>query len=93
MTNSRLMPELCKHDDPSWCTAECEAKAKRFDKWICQHLKEETMASKNEITTRYNALDLAMRAGMTGELVATTVARAEAFLKFLSGSQKKKAKR
>lgn len=40
------MPELCHHDDPSWCNEECEAKQRRFDEWIRNNLKEERMAKK-----------------------------------------------
>lgn len=28
------MPPLCRHDDPSWCTAECDEMNARFDAWM-----------------------------------------------------------
>jgi hypothetical protein len=27
-------PELCQHDDPSWCTQECKAKIQRLREWM-----------------------------------------------------------
>ena len=35
------MPELCIHSDPSWCTPECEEKARKFDEWLRRKLKTE----------------------------------------------------
>lgn len=34
MTTRDPMPPLCRHDDPSWCTAECEEMARKFDEWV-----------------------------------------------------------
>jgi aromatic ring-opening dioxygenase catalytic subunit (LigB family) len=34
MTEADPMPELCHHDDSSWCNEECEEKARKFDEWI-----------------------------------------------------------
>jgi hypothetical protein len=27
-------PELCHHDDPSWCTRECNEKIQRLHEWM-----------------------------------------------------------
>lgn len=40
MTSTDPMPELCNHDDPSWCTAECEEKIRLFDEWAQRHVKD-----------------------------------------------------
>lgn len=39
------IPELCNHDDPSWCTPECAQKADAFDAWIRKRLSQEKQAA------------------------------------------------
>jgi hypothetical protein len=34
------MPELCHHEDPSWCGPDCEEKIRKFDKWIRRNVKD-----------------------------------------------------
>ena len=34
------MPELCHHDDPTWCTPECEEKIRLFDEWAKRQCKD-----------------------------------------------------
>jgi hypothetical protein len=40
MTIRDPMPELCKHDDPSWCGPDCEEKIRKFDEWMRRNVKE-----------------------------------------------------
>jgi len=32
------MPQLCRHNDPSQCDAECDRKGVEFEKWVRQTL-------------------------------------------------------
>lgn len=49
MTTREPIPELCHHDDPSWCTTECAQKADAFDAWVRSKLSKEKQAAYGEV--------------------------------------------
>lgn len=50
MTSADPMPELCTHDDPSWCGPECDEKVRVFDEWVKRQIgKGGSIASLLEI--------------------------------------------
>jgi hypothetical protein len=51
MTGTDPIPELCHHDDPSWCGPDCAAKVDAFDAWMRRKLSIEKQEAYGRIIT------------------------------------------